>query len=93
MNQSVFGWSFPLMIPDGRREFHEGIEVLGGADRRCPEAGAFRPAHDQYADGHGARDELTVLGAMSKGGGLASPERFIGSGDAAAEAAGAGTGV
>lgn len=32
--RTVLGWNFPLKIPmTGEGEFHEEIEVLGGADR------------------------------------------------------------
>lgn len=38
--RTVLSWNFPLMIPvSGEGEFLEGIEVLGGADRLCLEAG------------------------------------------------------
>ena len=40
LNRTVFGWNFPLMIPGwGKGEFHEVIEVFGGADRVRVEAG------------------------------------------------------
>lgn len=39
-NPDNLDWNFPLMIPgSGRGEFHEGIEVHGGADRLRSEAG------------------------------------------------------
>lgn len=38
--RTVFGWNFPLMISRWEKEnSNEGIEVLGGADRVCAEAG------------------------------------------------------
>lgn len=38
--RTVLGWDFPVMIPRrGDGESDEGIEVFGGADRFCSEAG------------------------------------------------------
>ena len=42
-NWTVLGWNFPLMIlGSGQGQFHEGIEVHGGADRVRPQAGGGR---------------------------------------------------
>ena len=65
--RSVLNWSFPIMIPAmGEGEFHEEVEVLGGADHlhpapgRCVNAGCGSVPQGRYL----GRDVLQLAQAL-----------------------------